>query len=57
MTKEPVFETARITDYTKDILIPQEGSQVKEQEHIYPRRSFKTPKDKWVPGLEKVIYS
>ena len=48
MTKEPVFEAAQVTDYSKDILISQEGPLVKEQEHIYPRRSFKTPKDEWV---------
>ncbi|MCR5788543.1 MAG: glycoside hydrolase family 78 protein [Lachnospiraceae bacterium] len=48
MTKEPVFEPAQITDYPKNILIPQEGPQVREQEHIYPRRSFRTPKNEWV---------
>lgn len=48
MTKSPLFEPAQITDYPKNILIPQEGPQVKEQEHIYPRRSFRTPKDEWV---------
>ncbi|MCR5590945.1 MAG: glycoside hydrolase family 78 protein [Lachnospiraceae bacterium] len=48
MTKEPVFEPAQITDYPKNILILQEGPQVKEQEHIYPRRSFRTPKNEWV---------
>nr|MCR4806755.1 family 78 glycoside hydrolase catalytic domain [Lachnospiraceae bacterium] len=48
MTKALVFEPAQVTDYPKNILIPQEGPQVKEQEHIYPKRSIRTPKDEWV---------
>lgn len=48
MTKALVFEPSQVTDYPKNILIPQEGPQVKEQEHIYPKRSIRTPKDEWV---------
>ncbi|MCR4739357.1 MAG: glycoside hydrolase family 78 protein [Lachnospiraceae bacterium] len=48
MTKEPAFEAAQVTDYPKNILIPQEGPEVREQEHIYPKSSFRTPKDEWV---------
>ncbi len=48
MTKTPIFEAAQVSDFPKNTLIPQEGPQVREQEHIYPRRSFRTPKDEWV---------
>ena len=48
MTKELVFEQAEVTDYPKDILISQEGPEVHEQERIYPRSSFRTPKNEWV---------
>ena len=47
-TKELVFEAAEVTDYPKDILIPQEGPQVREQEVIWPCKSFRTPKNEWV---------
>ncbi|MCR5458770.1 MAG: glycoside hydrolase family 78 protein [Acetatifactor sp.] len=47
-TKELVFEAAEVTDYTKDILIQQEGPQVREQEVIWPCKSFRTPKNEWV---------
>ena len=47
-TKEPVFEAAEVTDYPKDILIPQEGPQVREQEVIWPCKSFRTPQNEWV---------
>ena len=48
MTREPVFETAEVCTFAKDILIPQEGPEVHEQEHVYPRNSFYTPKGEWV---------
>ena len=48
MTKQPVFEAAEVCEYSKDILIPQEGPEVHEQEHVFPRRSFRTPKNEWV---------
>ena len=48
MTKQPVFEAAEVCGYSKDILIPQEGPEVHEQEHVFPRRSFRTPKNEWV---------
>jgi alpha-L-rhamnosidase len=48
MTKELCFEQAVITDYPKDILIPQEGPKVIEQESVYPRSSFRTPENEWV---------
>ncbi len=48
MTREPVFEAAQVTEYPKHILIPQEGPEVREQEQLYPRSSFRTPKNEWV---------
>ena len=48
MTREPAFEAAVVTDYPKDILIPQEGPQVLEQEKVFPRSSFRTPRNEWV---------
>ena len=48
MTRELVFEPAEVTEYSKTILIPQEGPEVREQEIVYPRSSFKTPKGEWV---------
>ena len=48
MTREPVFEPAEACEYSKEILIPQEGPEVHEQEQIFPRRSFRTPKGEWV---------
>ncbi len=48
MTRELSFEPAEVCTYSKDILIPQEGPEVREQEHIYPRSSFYTPKGEWV---------
>ena len=48
MTRELSFEPVVIADYTKEILIPQEGPEVREQERIFPRRSFRTPKNEWV---------
>ncbi len=48
MTREPRFAPAVLTDFTKAILIPQEGPEVREQEVILPRRSFRTPKGEWV---------
>ena len=48
MTREPRFVQASVTDYSKSILIPQEGPEVHEQEVILPRRSFRTPRGEWV---------
>ncbi len=48
MTKELSFEAAQIADYPKNILIQQEGPEVHEQEHVYPRSSFRTPRNEWV---------
>ncbi len=42
------FERAEIADYPKTALIPQEGPEIREQEIVYPRRSFRTPKGEWV---------
>ena len=42
------FEPAVVADYPKDALIPQEGPEIREQEIVYPRRSFRTPKGEWV---------
>ena len=48
MTRTPAFRAAEVCEYSKDILIPQEGPEVREQETILPRRSFRTPKGEWV---------
>jgi hypothetical protein len=29
-------------------LVPQEGPEIREQETVYPRRAFRTPKGEWV---------
>ena len=48
MTREPDFRPAKVCDYPKSMLIPQEGPEVHEQETVYPRASFRTPKGEWV---------
>lgn len=48
MTREPAFEPARECDYPKSMLIPQEGPEVHEQETVYPRTSFRTPRGELV---------
>ena len=48
MTKELVYEQAEVADYPKNILIPQEGPEVHEQETVYPRKSIITPKKELV---------
>ena len=48
MTREPAFEAAAVCDFPKSMLIPQEGPEVHEQETVYPRASFRTPKGEWV---------
>ena len=42
------FEPAAVCEYPKEILIPQEGPEVFEQEIIRPRSSLCTPKGEWV---------
>ncbi len=51
MTREQVFRRAAVCEYPKDILIPQEGPEVREQETVWPRASFRTPKGEWVVDL------
>ncbi len=48
MTRVPVFRPAQVCDYPKSMLIPQEGPEVHEQETVWPRSSFRTPKGEWV---------
>ena len=48
MTRVPAFRPAQVCDYPKSMLIPQEGPEVHEQEIVYPRSSFRTPKGEWV---------
>ncbi len=48
MTRKPCFEPARVCDFPKDNLIPQEGPEVHEQETVFPRASFRTPRGEWV---------
>lgn len=48
MTLEMKFEKAQTCVYPKNILIEQEGPPVREQEILYPCRSFRTPKGEWV---------
>ncbi len=48
MTRQPDFMPASVCDYPKSMLIPQEGPEVHEQEIVFPRASFRTPKGEWV---------
>ena len=48
MTIEPDYKPAKIRDYPKTMLIPQEGPEVREQETVWPCASFRTPKGEWV---------
>ena len=48
MTREPAFVPAKACDYPKSSLIPQEGPEVHEQETVWPRASFRTPRGEWV---------
>ena len=48
MTRVPAFRPAQVCDYPKSMLIPQEGPEVHEQETVWPRSSFRTPKGEWV---------
>ena len=48
MTRELSFVPAVPCDFPKDNLIPQEGPEVREQETVWPRSSFRTPKGEWV---------
>ncbi len=48
MTRKPSFEPAVVCDFPKDNLIPQAGPEVHEQETVYPRASFRTPRGEWV---------
>ena len=47
-TKDLKFEPVQVCDYSKDILIPQEGPEVREQEIVYPREVIHTPKNELV---------
>lgn len=42
------FEPAELFDWPRDILVPQQGCEVIEQETVFPRRIFHTPKGEWV---------
>jgi len=48
MTRKTAFVPAAVCEYPKDMLIPQEGPEVHEQEKVWPRASFRTPKGEWV---------
>ena len=48
MTLEPAFEPVKVCDYPKTALVPQAGPEVREQETVYPRSSFRTPRGEWV---------
>ena len=48
MTRKPVFAPAKVCEYPKTMLIPQEGPEVHEQETVWPSASFRTPKGEWV---------
>ncbi|MBR3333018.1 MAG: family 78 glycoside hydrolase catalytic domain [Clostridia bacterium] len=48
MTRVPSYRPAVICDYPKSMLIPQEGPEVHEQETVWPRASFRTPRGEWV---------
>ena len=48
MTRTLSYEPAVLCDYPKSMLIPQEGPEVHEQETVWPRASFRTPRGEWV---------
>jgi alpha-L-rhamnosidase len=48
MTRTFAFEPAEVCNFRTETLIPQEGAEVREQEILYPRRSFRTPRGEWV---------
>ena len=48
MTHTPEYRPVVVCDYPKAMLIPQEGPEVHEQETVYPRSSFRTPRGEWV---------
>ena len=48
MTLETAFEPVKVCDYPKTALVPQAGPEVREQETVYPRSSFRTPRGEWV---------
>lgn len=48
MTLEPEFEPVKVCDGPKTTLVPQAGPEVREQETVYPRSSFRTPRGEWV---------
>ena len=48
MTRALSFEPAEVCHFRTETLIPQEGPEVREQEILYPCRSFQTPKGEWV---------
>ena len=48
MTRTLSYVPAVVCDYPKSMLIPQEGPEVHEQETVWPRASFRTPRGEWV---------
>lgn len=48
MTLTLSYVPAVTCDYPKSMLIPQEGPEVHEQETVWPRASFRTPRGEWV---------
>ena len=48
MTRTLSYVPAVTCDYPKSMLIPQEGPEVHEQETVWPRASFRTPRGEWV---------
>ena len=48
MTREETFVPARVCDFPRSMLIPQEGPEVHEQETVFPCDSFRTPRGEWV---------
>ena len=48
MTRTLSYVPAITCDYPKSMLIPQEGPEVHEQETVWPRASFRTPRGEWV---------
>lgn len=46
---QPVFDTpAKVAPFSTDMLIPQEGETVREQERLVPVKSFRAPNGDWV---------
>jgi len=49
------WQPAKVLDWSKDVLIPQEGQPIIEQERVYPKKFIKTQKGEAVIDFGQVI--